>query len=126
MRFVLKWIQLSESSALSAASLSRVLILNWWRQMADTACYLFVPSETFSFACYLFSCALVRYSNVTAMKHESIKPLSFNSNRNIQRTYLLFLLIAISTCITHRKPRLIHNDNTSTHTGNLILFVCNN
>lgn len=27
MRFVLKWIQLSESSALSAASLSRVLIL---------------------------------------------------------------------------------------------------
>lgn len=99
---------------------------NWWRQMGDTARYLFVPSETFSFACYLFSCTLVRYSNVTAMKHESIKPLSFNSNRNIQKTYLLFLLIAISTCITHRKPRLLHNDNTSTHTGNLILFVCNN
>lgn len=77
---------------------------NWWRQMADTARYLFVPSETFSFACYLFSCTLVRYSDVTEMKHESIKPLSFNSNRNIQRTYLLFLLIAISMYNSQETP----------------------
>ena len=54
---------------------------NWWRQMAHTACYLFVLPETLLFACYLFSCTFVQNSNISAMKQKAS-----NSMYNSQET----------------------------------------